>query len=79
MLLWQEFKNDLNTGKVRVASNENGKWIVNKWVKEVILLGFKFGKIVEFKEGYIDKDTLGEREVKLEETIRTVSPTRISF
>ena len=75
MPLWQEFKNDLNTGKVRVASNENGKWIVNKWVKEVILLGFKFGKIVKFEDGYIDKDTLGEREVKLEETIRTVSPT----
>ncbi len=76
MPVWQEFKTDLNTGKIRVASPDvNGNWVVNKWVKEVILLGFKFGKLVKFEEGYIDKDTLGERKVTLEETVRTVSPT----
>ena len=28
--VWQEFKNDLNTGKVRVASKEGNEWKVNK-------------------------------------------------
>lgn len=74
--VWQEFKKDLNTGKVRVAEKlENGDWKVNSWVKEFILLGMKFGSLIEFEGGYIDKDTLGERKVTLEEKIRTVSPT----
>lgn len=73
--VWQEFKKDLNTGKVRVASKENSKWKVNKWVKQFILLGFKYGEIIEFEDGTIDKDTMGERPVTLEEKIRVVSPT----
>lgn len=75
--IWQRFKQDLNTGKVRVAekNEETGEWKVNKWVKSFILLGFKFGNVIEFEKGYIDKDTLGERKVSLEEKIRTVSPT----
>lgn len=76
MLVWEEFKTDLNKGNIRVASqSEDGNWVVNKWVKEVILLGFKFGKIIKFEDGFIDKDTLGERKVSLDEMIRTVSPT----
>jgi 2,3,4,5-tetrahydropyridine-2-carboxylate N-succinyltransferase len=31
---------DLDKGKLRVASPENGKWIVNEWVKQAILLYF---------------------------------------
>lgn len=74
--VWENFKNDLNTGKIRVAEkDENGEWQVNKWVKSFILLGFKYGKIVEFEDGYIDKDTMGERKVTLNEKVRTVSPT----
>lgn len=74
--LWSEFKNDLNTGKVRVAEiDANGEWQVNKWVKSFILLGFKYGKIIQFDAGYIDKDTMGERKVTLSEKVRTVSPT----
>lgn len=74
--LWSEFKKDLNTGKIRVAqTDEKGEWQVNKWIKSFILLGMKFGKIVKFDEGYIDKDTLGERKITLDEKIRTVSPT----
>lgn len=74
--VWENFKKDLNTGKVKVVEQgSNGEWIVNKWVKEFILLGFKHGEIIKFENGYIDKDTLGERTVTLEEKIRTVSPT----
>lgn len=74
--IWSEFKNDLNTGKIRVAEVDgNGEWQVNKWVKSFILLGMKYGVIIQFEAGYFDKDTLGERTVTLEEKVRTVSPT----
>lgn len=74
--IWKQFKNDLNQGRVRVATKEeNGEWKVNKWVKQFILLGFKFGEVCQFDDGTIDKDTLGERQVKSEEKVRIVSPT----
>lgn len=73
--VWDQFKNDLNTGRVRVATKEDGEWQVNKWVKQFILLGFKFGEICQFDDGAIDKDTLGEREVKMSEKVRKVSAT----
>lgn len=73
--IWEEFKRDLNSGKIRVAEkNENDDWTVNKWVKEFILLGFKYGILKQFN-GFIDKDTMGERLIKLDNKIRTVSPT----
>lgn len=73
--VWEEFKNDLNSGKIRVAEKQGEEWKVNSWVKKVILLGFKFGKIIEFEDGTIDKDTMGERKITLEEGARKVSPT----
>ena len=51
--LWNEFKQDLNKGNIRVAYNENGEWKVNTWVKKFILLGFKFGKVIQFEDGTI--------------------------
>ena len=73
---WKRFKNDLNTGKVRTAYQEdNGKWKVNTWVKQFILLGFKFGEIIQFDDGAIDKDTLGERKILLSEKVRKASKT----
>lgn len=74
--IWKEFKNDLNTGKIRVAEiDDSGEWQVNKWVKSFILLGMKHGVIIQFEAGYFDKDTLGERAITLEDQVRTVSPT----
>ena len=75
MPVWEEFKKDLNSGKVRVAEKINGDWTVNKWVKQFILLGFKYGEIVKFEDGTIDKDTMGERKITIEEKVRVVSPT----
>ena len=75
MPVWEEFKKDLNSGKVRVAEKINGDWAVNKWVKQFILLGFKYGEIVKFEDGTIDKDTMGERKITEEEKVRVVSPT----
>lgn len=73
--VWKEFKEDLNNGKIRVAYKENEEWKINTWVKKFILLGFKFGKVCEFEDGTIDKDTMGERKFKIEEGARKVSPT----
>ena len=73
--VWKEFKSDLNKGNVRVASKIDGEWKVNKWVKQFILLGFKYGEIIKFEDGTIDKDTMGERKVTLDEKVRVVSPT----
>ncbi len=71
---WKRFKNDLNNGKIRTAYKEqNGDWRVNTWVKQFILLGFKFGEIIQFNDGTIDKDTLGERKIMLSEKIRKAS------
>ncbi len=75
MPVWEEFKSDLNKGIVRVAEKVNGEWQVNKWVKQFILLGFKYGEIIKFEDGTIDKDTMGERKVTLDEKVRVVSST----
>lgn len=74
--IWKTFKEGLNSGEIRVAEQDsNGSWKVNVWVKKFILLGFKFGEIKKFEEGYIDKDTMGERNISVSEGVRTVSPT----
>ena len=73
--IWNNFKNDLNNGKIRVAEKENNEWKINKWVKEFIILGFKYGEIVKFEDESIDKDTMGERQITLEEKVRKTSLT----
>lgn len=74
--IWKSFKEGLNTGKIRVSEkDEKNNWKVNIWVKEFILLGFKYGEVKKFEEGYIDKDTMGERKIEVAEGVRTVSPT----
>ena len=48
----------LDKGKVRAAFPENGKWKVNEWVKEAILLYFRISENREMQSGasqYYDK------------------------
>ena len=40
-----EVINLLDQGKIRVAEKNNGKWIVNQWIKQAILLSFKIYEI----------------------------------
>lgn len=50
----------LESGELRVAYKEGNDWYVNTWVKEVILLGFRYGTIVPFPGepiSFFDKDT----------------------
>ena len=41
----------LENGSIRVAEKKDGRWQVNSWVKEVILSGFRLGKIVDMSQG----------------------------
>lgn len=66
---------DLETGKVRVAEKVDGEWKVNSWVKEIILEGFKYGKLTEMSEGqfgFFDKDTIPVRRFGIGDGVRIV-------
>lgn len=61
---FNEVMDALERGEVRVAEKIDGQWVVNKWVKEVILAGFKLGAITDMSEGafsFYDKTTFPVR------------------
>ena len=65
----------LEKGELRVAEKVNGEWKVNKWVKEVILAGFKLGAITDMSEGqfsFFDKDTFPVRKFTAADGVRIV-------
>lgn len=65
----------LETGKIRVAEKIDGEWKVNTWVKEVILSGFRLGRIADMSEGqfsFLDKDTFPVRSFSPEDRVRIV-------
>jgi 2,3,4,5-tetrahydropyridine-2-carboxylate N-succinyltransferase len=71
-----EFRDALTSGKIRAAEKVNGKWTVNAWVKQGILLGFKLGELVEMggKDGlsFVDKDTFPARHFSVADRVRVV-------
>ncbi|MBO4604946.1 MAG: 2,3,4,5-tetrahydropyridine-2,6-dicarboxylate N-succinyltransferase [Bacteroidales bacterium] len=65
----------LEKGEVRVAEKIDGKWIVNKWVKEVILAGFKLGAVTDMSQGqfsFFDKETFPVRKFTAADGVRIV-------
>jgi len=75
--VFEEFKHALNRGEVRAAEKQaNGKWQVNSWVKQGILLGFRMGKLTEMNGDsvlkFFDKDTYPLRPTTTAENIRIV-------
>ena len=61
--LFAELQQALGAGEVRAAepdAAEPSGWRVNAWVKQGILLGFRFGDLVEMSAGlpFYDKDTM---------------------
>lgn len=65
----------LENGSLRVAEKINNVWKVNFWLKEIILLGFKYGSLVEIfydNFNYYDKDTVLPRKLNLSNKIRIV-------
>jgi 2,3,4,5-tetrahydropyridine-2-carboxylate N-succinyltransferase len=75
--VFDEFKSALNRGEVRAAErNASGEWLVHKWVKQGLLLGFRMGALTGMSEGesfkFFDKDTYPVRPTKLEDNVRIV-------
>lgn len=68
---FNEVMDALERGELRVAYKEDGEWVVNSWVKEVILDGFRLGKLVQMGR-FVDKDTFPERTFTVEDAVRFV-------
>lgn len=67
----------LNAGTIRAAERgEDGTWVVNTWVKEGILLGFRLGTLRPIGEGsvqpYFDKDSWPVKPLTLGHGVRVV-------
>jgi len=65
----------LEAGELRVAEKVGGEWKVNSWVKEVILAGFRLGKIADMSEGqfpFFDKDSYPVRRFSIADGVRIV-------
>jgi 2,3,4,5-tetrahydropyridine-2-carboxylate N-succinyltransferase len=75
--VFEEFKQALNRGEVRAAEKSaDGKWNVNSWVKQGLLLGFRMGATIDVSTGesfkFFDKDTYPSRPTTLEDNVRIV-------
>lgn len=72
---FNEVLSALETGELRVAEKTGGEWKVNTWVKEVILAGFRLGKITDMSAGqfpFFDKNTYPVRGFRQEDGVRIV-------
>src|ERR1044072_6338547 len=75
--VFEEFKQALNRGEVRAAEKSaDGKWVVNSWVKQGLLLGFRMGVTIDVSSGesfkFFDKDTYPSRPTTIEDNVRIV-------
>lgn len=69
--LFLEFRNGLNSGKIRAAEKIDGKWITNDWVKKGILAGFKLGVVAQ-QGNFTDKDTYPIQDITNRKNVRFV-------
>ncbi|HKW26612.1 MAG TPA: 2,3,4,5-tetrahydropyridine-2,6-dicarboxylate N-succinyltransferase [Terriglobales bacterium] len=71
-----EFREALSQGRVRAAEKKGERWVVNTWVKQGILLGFRLGELVEMDSGgalsFVDKDTFPLRRFHPADNVRVV-------
>jgi 2,3,4,5-tetrahydropyridine-2-carboxylate N-succinyltransferase len=69
-----EFRDQLTQGKIRAAEKIDGQWMVNAWVKQGILLGFRLGVLAEMPAGlsFVDKDTFPARQFTVADRVRVV-------
>lgn len=69
-----EFREQLTQGKIRAAEKTDGRWVVNTWVKQGILLGFRLGELAEMSAGlnFVDKDTFPARQFSVADRVRVV-------
>jgi 2,3,4,5-tetrahydropyridine-2-carboxylate N-succinyltransferase len=71
-----EFRDALTRGEIRAAEKIDGRWAVNVWVKQGILLGFRLGQLTSMSSGeclsFVDKDTFPARKFTVEDRVRVV-------
>jgi 2,3,4,5-tetrahydropyridine-2-carboxylate N-succinyltransferase len=70
-----EFRDELTAGKIRAAEKIKDQWVVNIWVKQGILLGFRLGELEETGGhglSFVDKDTFPARHFSVADRIRVV-------
>jgi 2,3,4,5-tetrahydropyridine-2-carboxylate N-succinyltransferase len=71
-----EFREQLTQGKLRAAEKVDGKWKVNLWVKQGILLGFRLGELSKMGDeaslSFVDKDTFPARRFTVDDRVRVV-------
>src|SRR2546423_15101050 len=75
LALFQQFRDALTAGEIRAADKRDGRWRVNPWVKQGILLGFRLGELRESSGGaltFVDKDTFPPRNFRAADGIRIV-------
>jgi 2,3,4,5-tetrahydropyridine-2,6-dicarboxylate N-succinyltransferase len=74
--VFEEFRSALTRGEVRAAEKQSGRWLVNVWVKQGILLGFRLGELQDMSgEGslsFVDKSTFPLRRFRIEDKVRVV-------
>lgn len=75
LALFSEIRAALESGIIRTAEKLNGQWVVNNWVKQAILFGFKIGVLQEVESNpwnYYDKSTLPVQNISLDKKVRIV-------
>ncbi len=71
---FREFRDALTQGRIRAAEKRGAEWIVNAWVKQGILLGFRLGQLEESGDAltFVDKNTFPARNFTLADRVRVV-------
>ena len=68
---WEQILRDLESGKIRSAAKENGRWTANIEVKQAILEAFRAGEMIEH-ESFVDKHNLLPQKFTLDRKVRVV-------
>ncbi len=73
---FNDFKAELNAGRVRAAEKVGSEWRVNTWVKQGLLLGFRIGALQDMSLNqqfvYYDKSTFPLKTIGLNDGVRIV-------
>jgi 2,3,4,5-tetrahydropyridine-2,6-dicarboxylate N-succinyltransferase len=74
--IFMDFRDALTEGKIRAAEKVGNQWVVNTWVKQGILLGFRLGELSEMAQdaslSFVDKDTFPARRFTVRDRVRVV-------
>jgi 2,3,4,5-tetrahydropyridine-2,6-dicarboxylate N-succinyltransferase len=74
--IFMDFRDELTDGKIRAAERIDGQWVVNTWVKQGILLGFRLGELNETGQdaslSFVDKDSFPARRFTVQDRVRLV-------